>query len=266
MKAWPRTADIEPGASSDYLKRMKLTLPLALTLAATLAISGCQKTADAAFGAKVRAYLLAHPEVLQEMATKLQEQEQLKQQTASKDAVQKFRQRLERDPRDLVANPGGTITVVEFYDYNCGYCKLSAPDVVKLIKSNPDVRFVFKEFAFQTENSIAASRMALTAGAKPQGVALYSALMAQKPLNPGSIDQAFRAAGVDPVAARKAAADPAIERQISDTHDLARSLGIDGTPAFVVGDNIISGADMNALRTAIEAARAGPMKRPGSPT
>ena len=156
--------------------------------------------------------------------------------------------------------------MVEFYDYNCGYCKLSAPDVVKLIKSNPDVRFVFKEFAFQTENSIAASRMALTAGAKPQGVALYSALMAQKPLNPGSIDQAFRAAGVDPVAARKAAADPAIERQISDTHDLARSLGIDGTPAFVVGDNIISGADMNALRTAIEAARAGPMKRPGSPT
>ena len=109
MKAWPRTADIEPGASSDYLKRMKLTLPLALTLAATLAISGCQKTADAAFGAKVRAYLLAHPEVLQEMATKLQEQEQLKQQTASKDAVQKFRQRLERDPRDLVANPGGRV-------------------------------------------------------------------------------------------------------------------------------------------------------------
>ena len=139
---------------------MKLTLPLALTLAAALAITGCQKTEDAAFGAKVRSYLLAHPELLKEMATKLEAQEQLKQQTASKDAVQKFRQRLERDPRDLVANPGGSITVVEFFDYNCGYCKLAAPEVVKLIKSNPDVRFVFKEFAFQTENSIAASRMA----------------------------------------------------------------------------------------------------------
>ena len=245
---------------------MKLTLPLALTLAAALAITGCQKTEDAAFGAKVRSYLLAHPELLKEMATKLEAQEQLKQQTASKDAVQKFRQRLERDPRDLVANPGGSITVVEFFDYNCGYCKLAAPEVVKLIKSNPDVRFVFKEFAFQTENSIAASRMALTPGAKPQGVALYNALMAQKPLNPESIDRAFRSAGVDPDAARRASADPAIERQISDTHDLARSLGIDGTPAFVIGDKIIPGADMEALRAAIDAARAGPLKRPGSPT
>lgn len=266
MRAWSRTADIEPGEATDYLEPMKLSLPLALTLAAALVISGCQKTDDAAFGAKVRAYLLAHPEVLQEMATKLQEQQQLKQQTASKDAVQKFRQRLERDPRDLVANPGGSITVVEFYDYNCGYCKLSAPDVMKLIKSNPDVRFVFKEFAFQTENSIAASRMALTSVAKPQGVALYSALMAQKPLTPESIDRVFRAVGIDPLAARRAAAGPEIERQISDTHDLARSLGIDGTPAFVIGDKIISGADMEALRTAINAARAGPLKRPGSPT
>jgi len=239
---------------------------LALALVAGLALSGCQKTEDAAFGAKVRAYLLAHPEVLQEMATKLQEQEQLKQQTASKDAVQKFRQQLERDPRDLVANPGGAITVVEFYDYNCGYCKLAAADVVKLVKSNPDVRFVFKEFAFQTENSIAASRMALTAAAKPKGVALYGALMAQKPLNPETIDRAFRSVGVDLEAARKAAGDPAIERQISDAHDLARSLGIDGTPAFVIGDRVIHGADIAALRTAIDAARAGPLKRTGSPT
>ena len=245
---------------------MKRMTPLALALAIALALSGCQKTDDAAFGAKVRAYLLAHPEVLQEMATKLQEQEQLKQQTASKDAVQKFRQQLERDPRDLVANPAGTITVVEFYDYNCGYCKLAAADVVKLIKSNPDVRFVFKEFAFQTENSIAASRMALTAGAKPKGVALYGALMAQKPLNPETIDRAFRSVGVDPDAARRASGDPAIERQISDAHDLARSLGIDGTPAFVIGDRVIHGADMVALKAAIDAARAGPLKRPGSPT
>ena len=69
VKAWSHTADIEPGASTDYLHHMKLTLPLALTLAAALAISGCQKTEDAAFGAKVRAYLLAHPEVLREVIT-----------------------------------------------------------------------------------------------------------------------------------------------------------------------------------------------------
>ena len=245
---------------------MKPLTRLALTLAAALALAGCQKTEDAAFGAKVRTYLLAHPEVLQEMAAKLQEKDQLKQQTASKDAVQKFRQRLERDPRDFVANPGGSVTVVEFSDYNCGYCKLAAPDVVRMVEQNPDVRFVFKEFAFQTEDSIAAAKMALTPAAKAKGLTLYRMLMAQKPLNPATIDRSFVAAGLDPALARAAAADPAIERQISDTHDLARALGIDGTPAFIVGDQIIHGADLAALRAAIAAARAGPLKRSGSPT
>ncbi len=245
---------------------MKRIVPIAAALAATLALAGCQKSEDAAFGAKVRSYLLAHPEVLQEMAAKLQEQEQLKQQTASKDAIQKFRAQLERDPRDFVANPGGSITVVEFFDYNCGYCKLAAPEVVKMIADNPDVRFVFKEFAFQTPDSIQASRMVLTPGAKPKALALYESLMAQKPLNQAAIDRSLQAAGVDVAEARRAANDPAIERQISDTHDLARSLGIDGTPAFVIGDRIVHGADINAVRAAIAAARAGPMKRPGSPT
>ena len=245
---------------------MKPLTRLALTLAAALALAGCQKTEDAAFGAKVRTYLLAHPEVLQEMAAKLQEKDQLKQQTASKDAVQKFRQRLERDPRDFVANPGGSVTVVEFSDYNCGYCKLAAPDVVRMVEQNPDVRFVFKEFAFQTEDSIAAAKMALTPAAKAKGLTLYRMLMAQKPLNPATIDRSFVAAGLDPALARAAAADPAIERQISDTHDLARALGIDGTPAFIVGDQIIHGADLAALRAAIAAARAATRNRSGSPT
>ena len=251
---------------ADYLSVMKpFTLP-ALAVAAALALAGCQKTEDAAFGAKVRSYLLAHPEVLREMAAKLQVNDQLKQQTASKDAVQKFRQRLERDPRDFVANPGGVVTVVEFFDYNCGYCKLAAPEVANLVSANPDVRFVFKEFAFQTEDSIAAARMALTPAAKAKGLALYRALMAQKPLNAATIDRSFVAAGRDPAAARAASGDPAIERQISDTHDLARALGIDGTPAFIVGDQIIHGADLAALRTAIATARTAARKRSGSPT
>lgn len=245
---------------------MKALAPLALTLVAALTLTGCQPSDDAAFGAKVRTYLLAHPEVLEEMATKLQEKQQLKQQAAARDALAKYRQRLERDPRDLVFNPAGTVTVVEFFDYNCGYCKLAAPEVVKLIKSNPDVRFVFKEFAFQTQDSIAAAKMALTPVARPRGLELYAGLMAQKPLNPETVDRVFRTAGVDPARARAGANDPAIERQISETHDLARALGIDGTPAFVVGDQIIHGADMNALRAAIEAAKAGPMKRPTSST
>jgi protein-disulfide isomerase len=266
VKVWSPLQRIESCGPSDYLDIMNAPLPLALTLVAALSVAGCQDADDAAFGAKVRSYLLANPEVLEEMAAKLQEKQQLKQQAAAKDALAKFRQQLERDPRDLVFNPGGSITVVEFFDYNCGYCKVAAPDVVKLIKNNPDVRFVFKDFAFQTQDSITAAKMVLTPTARPKGLELYTGLMAQKPLNPETVDRVFKAAGVDPAQARAGAKDPAIERQIAETHDLARALGIDGTPAFVVGDQIIHGADLNALKAAIETARAGPMKRPSSPT
>lgn len=245
---------------------MKMFLPSALALVGALAVAGCQQAEaqpDAAFGAKVRAYLLANPEVLQEMAVKLQEKERLAQQTAAKDAIAKFRAQLERDPRDIVINPKGEITVVEFFDFNCAYCKLAAPEVVKLIDENPDVRFVFKHFAFQTEHAITASKVALTQPARAQGLALYKELMAQKPLNPEAIDRSLRAVGVDPAAARRAADDPAIAQQIEDAHMLAQQLGIDGTPAFVVGDRVVHGADIAGLKAAIAATRSAALKTPG---
>ena len=245
---------------------MKMFFPSALALAGVLALAGCQKAEaepDAAFGAKVRAYLLANPEVLQEMATKLQEKERLAQQTAAKDAIAKLRPQLERDPRDVVINPKGEITVVEFFDFNCAYCKLAAPEVVKLIEENPDVRFVFKHFAFQTEDSVEASKIALTAPARAQSLAVYKALMAQKPLNEQTIDASLRALGVDPAAARRAAGAPAITQQIEDAHMLAQQLGIDGTPAFVVGDRVVHGADIASLKAAIADARAANLKTPG---
>jgi protein-disulfide isomerase len=233
--------------------------------AAALALSACEKKPDDAFGQQVRAYLLAHPEILQEMAVKLQEKERLAAATASKDAIQKFRAQLERDPRDVVVNPSGTITVVEFFDFNCGYCKLVAPEVVKLMQENPDVRLVFKHFAFQTEDSVAASKVALTPVARANPLPLYASLMAQKPLDQAAIDRSLRAAGIDPAAARAAASAPAIEKQITDAHDLARQLKIDGTPAFIVGDQVIHGADINALKAAVANARTANLKRPGAP-
>jgi protein-disulfide isomerase len=235
---------------------MKMLILAALALAAALGLSGCQKADDAAFGQRVRAYLLAHPEVLEEVSVKLQEKARLDRSKQAQAAIEKYRSQLERDPRDFVANPAGKVTVVEFFDYNCAYCKTVAPEVVKLIQENPDVRFVFKEFAFQTEHSIEAAKIALTPAGKQGGVALYANLMAQKPLNQAAIDRSLQAAGVDVAAARRAARDPAIERQLLDVHALASALDIEGTPGFVVGKHIIPGADIDALRAAITEARA----------
>jgi protein-disulfide isomerase len=234
---------------------MNLALRTLAVLAAAVSLSACQKSGDAAFGQRVHAYLMAHPEVIREAAEKLSENERTAALKASTDAIGKYRGQLEHDTRDFVANPGGKITVVEFFDYRCGYCKLAAPQVVSLIEQNPDVRFVFKEFPIFGEVSDTAAKVALTSQAKTKGVALYTMLMGEKALDDAALDRHLAEVGIDAAAARKDAQHPLIARQILDTHALAEALKIDGTPAFIVGDTMIPGADLPALRAAIAAAR-----------
>ena len=240
-----------------YLAAMTPALRVLAGLMAALSLSACQKADDAAFGRKVHAYLMAHPEVIREAAVKLNENDRVAAMKASTDAIDKYRGQLERDTRDFVANPNGKITVVEFFDYRCGYCKLAAPDVVKLIAENPDVRFVFKEFPIFGAVSDTAAKVALTREGKAKGVDLYKALMADKALDDAALDRHLAEIGIDAAAAHKDADHPMIARQLLDTHALAEALKIEGTPAFIVGNTMIPGADMAALRAAIAAARGG---------
>jgi protein-disulfide isomerase len=229
---------------------------LAVSAAAALSLSACQKADDAVFGQRIHAYLMAHPEVIREAAEKLSQNERMAALKASTAAIDKYRGQLERDPRDFVANPDGRITVVEFFDYRCGYCKLAAPEVVSLIEQNPDVRFVFKEFPIFGEVSDTAAKVALTRQAKVKGVELYKTLMSEKALDDAALDRHLAQVGIDAAGARKDAQHPLIERQILDTHALAEALKIEGTPAFIVGNTMIPGADLAALKAAIAAARA----------
>lgn len=231
----------------------------ALAIAVAFALAGCQES-DEAFGKRVNAYLMEHPEVLRDAAQKLQEKEQAALAKASVEAIGKHRSQLERDPRDFVANPNGKVTVVEFFDYRCGYCKVAAPEVVKLIKENPDVRFVFKELPIFGGVSDTAAKLALTPQVKAKGLDVYKSWMAEKALDEAALDRSLAAAGVDPAAARKAAQDPAIERQLLDTRALASALDIEGTPAFIIGDTAVPGADLGAVRAAIAVAKAGKPK------
>jgi len=242
---------------------MKPILSAAAAALAALSLAGCQKADDAVFGQRVHAYLMAHPEVIREAAQKLQENEQAAAAKASTQAIGKYRDQLERDPRDIVINPNGKLTVVEFFDYRCGYCKLAAPEVVKLIEQNPDIRFVFKQFPIFGEVSDTAAKVALTPAAKPKALALYKSWMGEKALDDTLLDRDLTTAGVDPALARKASNDPAITRQILDTRALATSLKIEGTPAFIVGDTMIPGADIPALKAAITVAKDGGLKKLG---
>lgn len=233
-------------------------LALACVSALALALSGCSESpSDAAFNAKVRNYLLAHPEVLREAMTKLEENDRAAVAKAASQAIKANRAAIERDPRDFVANPNGTITVTEFYDYNCGYCKTISPQVVALIRENPDVRFVFKEFhIFQEPSSLRGARAALLSRASGRYVQVHQQMMEQKPLQPAQVDAILRANGIDPAPLDNPAALREIDRQLADIQTLAAKLHIDGTPGFVIGDTLVPGADWEAVKAAIAQARA----------
>jgi protein-disulfide isomerase len=249
-------------AANAYLRRMKIiALAAVAAVSVALPLSACGRSDDA-FDKRVHAYLMAHPEVIREAVAKLQEKDQAEAAKAATAALGKLRSQLERDPRDVVINPDGKVTVVEFFDYRCGYCKLAAPQVLKLLQDDRDIRFVFKQFPIFGSVSDTAAKVALTPQARGKALQLYQGWMAEHALDDASLDAQLKAAGVDPGEARKAAQDPAIDRQILDTRTLASALHIEGTPAFVVGDTLIPGADINALKAAIAVAKAGAIKAP----
>ena len=249
------------GPHPPYVAPMKFA-PLAALLSCVLLVGGCQKAFDAVLGDPVRGYLLAHPELLEEMAAKLQEKKLAQQSDEARKAIAANRAALERDPRDVVFNPGGRITVVEFFDYRCGYCKTIAPDLAALVRENPDIRLVLKEFPIFGGASDLAARAALTPAGRAGGLAFHEALMEEKTLNETAISRLAASAGIRSDALSAALTDEAITRQLADTRQLAQALRIEGTPAFIVGDQLIPGADLEALKAAIEDARRGPLKRP----
>jgi len=236
---------------------MRKPLPvLAALCASALALSACDRASDDAFGERVRAYLLENPEVIEEAVQKLGEKREMEAAQAAVSAIEANRAALEQDPRDFVANPNGAITLTEFFDYRCGYCKIAAPEIQEIIDNNPDVRVVFKEFPIFGEQSDETAAIMLTDQAKAKTLELHERLMAEKSLDDAALDRHLTAVGIDPAAAREAAQAPAIQKQIADTHELAQTLGINGTPAFVIGDRLISGADMESVKAAIVNAKA----------
>jgi protein-disulfide isomerase len=244
---------------------MSRVLASGLVAAALAALAACQPAPEsgASFDAKVKAYLLSHPDdlkaAIQNMQAK-QDADQAKAEAAAdtraKAALPALRAALERDPRDFVANPSGKVTVSEFYDYRCPHCINIAPRVVSLIRTHPEVRFVFKEMPIFGSTSDHAARAAFAAKAQGKDyVGLYEAFMSAHPLTDAEIDRLAAAKGVDVAAMNTPAAMAKAQAQIDDVAKLASKLAIDGTPGFVVGDTIVRGEDYDGLTAAITAAQ-----------
>jgi protein-disulfide isomerase len=200
----------------------------------------------AAIEAIVREYLVENPEVLveaQEVLTARQEEAkkvaQLETIRASSAAI------FDAAWDGVVGNPDGKITIVEFFDYNCGFCKRAMPDMDKLIGDNPDVRFVMKEFPILGPDSQRAANVSMAFHKlKPDTYGEFNRKLL------GSSGRATEAAaiklavslGVDEAALREAMKDPAIKDAVALTYDLANDLSITGTPSYVIGEEVVFGA------------------------
>jgi protein-disulfide isomerase len=228
---------------------------LVAAAAGALLLAGCGKepASDKAFGDKVHAYLMAHPEVLRETAEALDKKDTRDKLEKAAKVIRSDRAKLENDKRDLVINPNGKITVVQFFDYNCGYCKIAGPELVALAKQRPDVRFVFKDWpVVGGETSVQAARAAYgLRQSGGDGPGFYADLIAARPANAQTIGVIAQGRQLNVEALHTAADKADFQRYLQDTNNLAHDLGLEGTPAFIVGDQLFEGSDIQRLKAAI---------------
>lgn len=198
----------------------------------------------------VHDYLLAHPEVLPKAMEALEQR-----QTA--DRLGAVRAEIEKPaPGAVLGNPQGKVTLVEFTDYACGYCRASVADVAALIAANPDLKVVVREFPILTPESADAAKMALAAAEQGRYAAFHTAMFAAGRPSPETIATAARAAGLDMARAEQVIAAAPTAAELERNHVFARQLGLSGTPSWVIGDSVLSGAvGREALAKAIAAAR-----------
>ncbi len=201
-------------------------------------------------GTIVHDYLLEHPEVLREAFDALQN----KQKTSGLAAAAN---ELYRAKGDLVAgNPDGKVTMVEFFDYNCGYCKRSLPDVLHLLGSNKDLKLIMKEWPILGPGSLYASRAALASRAQGKYWEFHLALMSERHVDKTAVLETAKKVGLD---VNKLEADmdsPAVVATLKANTATADTLGIQGTPAFIIGDQLFPGAvGFDKLSEAIDKVR-----------
>lgn len=199
----------------------------------------------------VREYMLAHPEIIPEAMQRLQARESARAVAAvGGDLTRPF-------GSAWTGNPRGDVTLVEFYDYNCGYCRASLPLLKQLVQRDPRLRIVYRELPILAESSRAAARASLLAASQGKFAAFHDALYAGGPVSDATIARAAARAGVDPSQgdAFRARADAEIARNLK----AAGQLGMTGTPSWIVGDRMLAGAlPIEDIEAAIAAARGKP--------
>jgi protein-disulfide isomerase len=199
-----------------------------------------------AFRAEVRAYLLDHPEVLMEAIGVLENRRADEQASADAALLVENREAIFQDAASWVGgNPDGDITIVEFLDYKCGYCKQAHPEVMKLLGDDGNIRYVVKEFPILGDQSLLAARFAI-AVLRVSGDEAYEQVHDEMMRFRGEISEASLRSLADRLSldtdqVMAAMSDPDVDAVIAANHQLAQRLGINGTPGFILGDQLVRG-------------------------
>lgn len=235
-----------------------LLLAAAPVAAQTPALSPDQKQAIEAL---IRETLLKNPEILQEAFAELEKRNAVAQAEAQGRAVAtEMATILDPAKSSVVGNPQGDVTLVEFFDYNCGFCKRSLEDLRTMMKDDPKLKVVLKEFPVLGPDSLEASRVAVAVKSQISGQKYWDfhvKLMATRGrINGEKALEVAKEFGVDVARAKKDAAEAAVKAVIDDTVALGDRLGLTGTPAFVIGNEVVFGAvGTEALKGKIAAVR-----------
>jgi protein-disulfide isomerase len=218
---------------------------VALVIAFGSAALGVQPFAAANANA-MHAYLVSHPEVLVEMSNRLQAKQDDDEDSSRQTAVNKLGMKAFFDPKvAFVTGPANAkTTVVEFFDYNCPYCRASVPAMKKFFVSHKNTRFAFIEFPIKGPRSTVAARAAMAARKQPNKyVAFHFALMSQDgPVDDDTVYAVARQNGLDVNRLKNDMKSPAIDYSLAAARTLANAANIDGTPAFIVNGRIREGA------------------------
>ena len=196
--------------------------------------------------AQTKGYLLENPQILPEMAEAYQRNESaIRLSQVAEEVVVEF-------PGAVLGNPDGSKVLVEFADYNCGYCRQSMVDVERLIEEDPELKVVMREFPIFNGSEMAA-RMALAAAKQGKYAEFHRAMFERAPATPENINAAAVAAGLDMDQALQDGTSEEIELELARTQALAQQLGFAGTPSWVTGDQAFEGAvGYNGLKSAID--------------
>ncbi len=212
----------------------------------------------------VHDYLLAHPEVLLESVERYNQKQSARAEKAQAEAEAVASKALPGELAKLqspyagawAGNPKGDVTLVAFMDYACGYCRASLPAIAELLRRDPNVRVVYREYPVLGPDSLVAARWALAAAEQDKFPAFHDALFATDGPSAGNIEAAARKAGLDMDKARQAIGSKAVEGEIIANHKFGQKLPLTGTPSRVIGGKLLYGMrEYDGLAAAVAEAR-----------